>query len=64
MPFVRFDPFCLLFWVLVSILINVTNFFRNERFVYIFDGEKTMPVFRKNEVCMQLMHFECDDAEN
>ena len=23
-----------------------------------------MPVFRKNKFCMQLMHFECDDAEN
>ena len=60
MAFVRFNLFFLLCQVLVYILINVTNFLRNEHFVYIFDGEKTMPIFGKNKV----MHFERDDAEN
>ena len=59
MVFVRFDPFCLLFWVLVDILINVTNFLLNESFVYIFDGEKTMPIFEKTKfvICMQINPF-------
>ena len=70
--FVCFDLFCLLlFWVLhvVYILINVTNFLRNEHYVYIFDGEKTMPVFWKNKVCMQINAFwawrcgECGNAK-
>ena len=52
--FVRFDLFFLLFWLLVYILINITNFLRNERFFYIFDGEKTMPIFGNNKVCMQM----------
>ena len=42
--FVRFDRFFLLFWVLVYSSINVTNFLRNECFVFIFDGGKTMPI--------------------
>ena len=62
--FVRFDLFCLLFWVLVDILINVTNFLRNESFVYIFDGEKTMPIFGKIKFVCKLIHLERDDAEN
>ena len=61
--FVRFDLFCLLFWVLVDILIKVTNFLRNESFVYIFDGEKTMPIFGKIKFVCKLIHFERDDAE-
>ena len=32
---------------LLLLLINVTYFLRNERFVYIFDSEKTMPIFGK-----------------
>ena len=52
--FVRFDLFFLLFQVLVYILINVTNFLQNERFVYIFDSEKTKPIFGKSKVCMQM----------
>ena len=64
MLFVRFDLFCLLFWVLVDILINVTNFLRNESFVYIFDGEKTMPIFGKIKFVCKLIHFERGYAEN
>ena len=64
MVFVRFDLFCLLFWVLVDILINVTSFPLNESFVYIFDGEKTMPIFGKIKFVCKLIHFERDDAEN
>ena len=52
--FVHFDLFFLLFCLLVYILINITNFLRDERFVYIFDGEKAMPIFGKNKVCMQM----------
>ena len=55
--FVRFNLF-------VYILQNVTNFLRNERFVYIFDGEKTMPIFGKIKFVCKLMHFEHDNAEN
>ena len=55
--FVHFDLFFLLFWVLVYIVMNVTNFLRNECFIYIFDREKTMPIFRKNKVCMQINAF-------
>ena len=62
MLFVRFNLFCLLSWVLVYILIKVTSFLRNERFVYIFNGEKTMPVFGKTKFVCTLMHFERDDA--
>ena len=62
--FVRFDLFFLSFRVLVYILQNVTNFLRNERFVYIFDGEKTMPIFGKIKFVCKLMHFEHDNAEN
>ena len=54
--FVHFDLFFLSFQVLVYILQNVTNFLRNERFVYIFDGEIKF-------VC-KLMHFEHNNAEN
>ena len=53
---VHFDLFCLLFWVLVYILVNVTNFLRNEG-VYIFNGEKTTPIVGKNKVCMQINAF-------
>ena len=62
--FVRFDLFFLSFRVLVYILQNVTNFLRNERFVYIFDGQKTMPIFGKIKFVCKLMHFEHDNAEN
>ena len=51
-------------FALVYILQNVTNFLRNERFVYIFDGEKTMPIFGKIKFVCKLMHFEHDNAEN
>ena len=51
--FVRFNLFFnSVVWVLVYILINVTNFLRNERFVYIFDSEKTLPILGKNKVCI------------
>ena len=50
--------------MLVDILINVTNFLRNESFVYIFDGEKTMPIFGKIKFVCKLIHLERDDAEN
>ena len=36
---------------------NITNFLQNERFVYIFDGEKTMPIIWKNNICMQINAF-------
>ena len=49
---IRFNLFFLSFRVLVYILQNITNFLRNECFVYIFDGEKTMPTFEKNKMCM------------
>ena len=52
--FVRFDLFFLSFRVLVYILLIVTNFLRNESFVYIFDGEKSMLIFGKNKICMQI----------
>ena len=55
--FFRFDLFFLSFRVLVYILLNVTNFLRNERSVYIFDGDKTMPIFAKNKICMQINAF-------
>ena len=64
MVFVHFNLFCLLFWVLVYILINVTNFLQNEHFVYIFDGEKTMPIFGKIKFVCKLMHFESNNEEN
>ena len=50
--------------MLVDILINVTNFLRNESFVYIFDGEKTMLIFGKIKFVCKLIHLERDDAEN
>ena len=56
--------FFLSFRVLVYILENVTNFLRNERFVYIFDGEKTMPIFGKIKFVCKLMYFEHHNAEN
>ena len=62
--FVHFNLFFLSFQVLVYILQNVTNFLRNERFVYIFDGKKTMPVFGKIKFVCKLMHFEHNNAEN
>ena len=62
--FVHFDLFFQSFQVLVYILQNVTNFLRNEHFVYIFDGEKTMPIFRKIKFVCKLMHFEHNNAEN
>ena len=56
--FVRFNLFLVSFRVLVYILQNITNFLRNERFVYIFDGEKTMPIFKKkNKIHMQINAF-------
>ena len=63
MVVVHFDLFCLLFWVLVYIFINVTSFLRNERF-YIFDGEKLCPYLEKIKFVCKSMHFERDDAEN
>ena len=56
--------FFLLFRVLVCILINVTNFTRNERIVYIFDGEKTMPIFEKKiKLVCKLKRSQRGDAE-
>ena len=62
--FVRFDLFFVLFWLLVYILIKVTNFLRNEHFVYIFDSEKLCPYLEKIKFVHKLMHSECEDAEN
>ena len=62
--FVPFGLFFLSFRVLVYILQNVTNFLRNERFVYIFDSEKTMPIFGKIKFVCKLMHFEHGNVEN
>ena len=59
-----FRSFLSVVLVLVDILINVTNFLRNESFVYIFDGEKTMPIFGKIKFVCKLIHLERDDAEN
>ena len=61
---VRFDLFFLLFQVLVCILINVTNFLRNEHFVYIFDGEKLCTYLEKRKFVCKLMHSGHDDVEN
>ena len=60
---IYWSSFLLLFRVLVYILINVTNFLRNKRFVYIFHGQK-LCYLEKIEFVRKLMHFERDDAEN
>ena len=62
--FALFRSFLSVVRVLVYILQNVTNFLRNERFVYIFDSEKTMPIFGKIKFVCKLMHFEHDNVEN
>lgn len=60
---IYWSSFLLLFRVLVYILIKVTNFLRNKRFVYIFHGQK-LCYLEKIEFVRKLMHFERDDAEN
>ena len=62
--FVCFNLFFLLFWALVYILINITNFLQNEHFVYILTVEKLCPYFGKIKFVCKLMHFEHDDVEN
>ena len=39
-------------------------FLQNERFVYIFDGEKLCPYLEKIKFVCKLMHFEHYKAEN